>query len=93
MEDQFEKRDCKLVALSCDTVAENEDWVKDVNQYGKTHLKFPIICDSEGTIAKQLGMLPFDELLPQTDEHKRPARRLFIVCPQGLEGEGAVETC
>jgi alkyl hydroperoxide reductase subunit AhpC len=83
MEDQFEKRDCKLIALSCDTAAANEEWVKDVNQFGKTTIKFPIICDSEGTIAKQLGMLPFSELAPQAEDNKHPARRLFIICPHG----------
>jgi len=61
---EFQKRGCKLIALSCDSVEDHCGWGKDVMEYagcGEGKLPFPIIADKDRTLAVQLGMVDPDE--------------------------------
>lgn len=79
---QFEKRNCKVFALSCDNVESHKGWQKDVQAYAgvpEGDFPYPIIADEKRDLAVQLGMVDPDEKdqagLPLT------CRAVFIIGP------------
>jgi len=83
LKDEFKKRNCKLIALSCDDVQTHIKWIPDIEMYslGKNDtFPFPIIADADRDIAVQLKMLDPDEIdskgVPVT------ARAVFIIDPK-----------
>ncbi|XP_041368640.1 peroxiredoxin-6-like [Gigantopelta aegis] len=79
---EFQKRNVKVIALSCDSVEDHNGWAKDVMSYvGKASEKFPypIISDKDRKLAVQLGMVDPDE----KDSAGMPltARAVFVVGP------------
>jgi len=78
---EFEKRNVKVIALSCDDVDSHNGWAKDVQDYAgqKGILPYPIIADPNRDIAVQCGMLDPDE----RDKKGMPltCRAVFIVGP------------
>ena len=81
--DEFSRRNVKLIALSCNDVAMHNDWIKDIQCYGKldTSKKFPypIIDDRTRALAKKLGMLDPDER--DSAGILLTARAVFIIGP------------
>nr|WJR88235.1 thioredoxin peroxidase TPX6 [Agrotis ipsilon] len=81
---EFEKRNTKVVGLSCDSIESHYEWCKDIQCYAgcKEGEKFPypIIEDKNRDIAKKLCMVDKDEVdskgIPLT------ARALFIIDPK-----------
>eukprot|EP00043_Microstomoeca_roanoka_P016973 m.175988 g.175988 ORF g.175988 m.175988 type:complete len:222 (+) comp16552_c15_seq1:78-743(+) len=77
----FEKRNTKVIALSCDPVDSHKGWAKDVCAFAglKGELPYPIIADEKRDLAVKLGMLDADEKdaagMPLT------ARAVFIIGP------------
>ncbi|KAF8817846.1 putative peroxiredoxin 6 [Cardiosporidium cionae] len=61
--DEFTKRGCKLVALSCSSLDDHEAWTLDVMSFaGLTDsFKFPIISDPDRTLATKLGIMDAEE--------------------------------
>jgi alkyl hydroperoxide reductase subunit AhpC len=57
----FEKRNCKPLGLSTDTVEEHLEWVKDVDETQGVTLQFPIVADPNLEIAKLYGMIHPDQ--------------------------------
>jgi alkyl hydroperoxide reductase subunit AhpC len=53
---EFEKRNTKVIALSCDSVEDHIKWIKDINETQGTNVDYPIIADPEFKLAKQIGM-------------------------------------
>ncbi|EGD82489.1 glutathione peroxidase [Salpingoeca rosetta] len=81
MKPEFDKRNCKLIGLSCDPVDSHKAWSKDVCDYAScgASLPFPIIADDKRELAVKLGMLDPDE--KDKDGMPLTARAVFIVCP------------
>jgi len=82
MAPEFAKRNVKMIALSCNSVADHQVWSKDIIQHGShevTDLSYPIIEDPNRDLAVKFGMLDPDEKdaagLPLT------ARAVFIIGP------------
>lgn len=83
LSDEFEKRNVKMLALSCNDVSMHADWIKDIQSYGKLpadkKFPYPIIDDKSRKLAHLLGMIDPDEIdkegLPLT------ARAVFIIGP------------
>lgn len=71
----FEKRNCKVIALSCDSVEDHFKWIKDINETQCTELNYPIISDPDFTHAKQIGMYH-----PKLD-NKITVRTTYIISP------------
>ncbi|KRX05449.1 Thioredoxin-like fold [Pseudocohnilembus persalinus] len=77
---EFEKREVKVVAISCNDVKTHKDWIKDIEHYSKCSIKYPIIGDPDRKIAKKLGML-------QTNSPKDPqglpmtVRSVYVIGP------------
>lgn len=81
LDEEFKKREIKLIALSCDSVQDHLGWSKDIQAYAGTSgpFPYPIIADPERTIAKQLGMIDPDEL--DTKGMPLTCRAVFIIGP------------
>ncbi|XP_030767053.1 peroxiredoxin-6-like [Sitophilus oryzae] len=81
LKEEFAKRNCKLIALSCDSVESHLLWEKDIKYWAgrDSEFPFPIIADEDRELAIVLEMLDPSERdskgLPLT------ARAVFIVDP------------
>ena len=60
MKPAFDVRNCKLLALSVDSVADHKRWMDDVEVITGHRPNFPIIGDPYLKVAKHYGMLPDD---------------------------------
>lgn len=60
---EFERRGVKLIGLSCNTAADHDGWVKDIEALRGpgSAPQFPIIADPKRDVAALLGMLDEDE--------------------------------
>lgn len=56
LSNEFEKRNTKVMALSCDTVEDHLKWIKDINETQQTNVDYPIVADPDFKISKQIGM-------------------------------------
>src|SRR5262245_45615551 len=54
---EFERRDCKVIGLSVDTVRDHAEWAKDIEETQGHALNFPLIADQDLQVAKLYGML------------------------------------
>ena len=61
IENEFAKRNCKLIGLSIDSVEDHNLWKKDIEEVQGTSVNYPLIADENLNIAKLYNMLPADE--------------------------------
>lgn len=57
---EFDKRNCKIIGLSVDTVGNHEAWSRDIEETQGHAPNFPMIGDSGLEVSKLYGMLPAD---------------------------------
>jgi thioredoxin-dependent peroxiredoxin len=84
LEPEFTKRNCKIIGLSIDPVKDHFEWAKDITETQGHTVNYPVIGDSDLSIAKLYNMLPADEA--GTSEGRTAAtnatvRSVFIVGP------------
>lgn len=75
LQDAFEKRNVKVIALSVDGVESHKIWINDINETQHVHVGFPIIADED----KQVAGL-YDMIHPNASE-TFTVRSLFIIGP------------
>lgn len=75
LQDEFAKRNTKVLALSVDTLDRHSGWVNDINETQSVSLGFPIIADEDKSIANAYGMIH-----PNASE-TFTVRSLFIIGP------------
>jgi len=84
IEDEFSKRNCKLIGLSVDSVDDHLRWKKDIEETQGSKVNYPLIADEDLSIAKLYNMLPATE----KNDGKRTAmtnatvRSIFMIDPQ-----------
>ena len=81
---EFDKRDVKIIGLSVDPVDNHEKWLADIERTQGAKVTYPLIGDSELTVAKAYGMLPANE--EGTSEGRTAAtnatvRNVYIIGP------------
>jgi len=81
---EFAKRNCKVIGLSVDPVADHTEWAKDIEETQGHAVTYPMVGDTDLAVAKLYDMLPADE--PGTSEGRTAAtnatvRSVFIVGP------------
>jgi alkyl hydroperoxide reductase subunit AhpC len=54
---EFDKRDCKAIAVSVDDVKSHQGWIGDIEETQKTRMNFPIIGDPDRKVANLYGMI------------------------------------
>ena len=81
---QFEKRNCKVIGLSVDSVEDHNRWIKDIEETQGHAPEFPIIGDTDLAVAKAFDMLP-REVTGSAGDRKAPdnatVRSVFVIGP------------
>lgn len=73
---EFDKRNCKVLAISLDSVEEHMKWQKDIEATQQAKVNFPMIGDKDRKIAELYGMIH-----PNLSENST-ARCVFIIDPK-----------
>ena len=84
LEDEFAKRNCKIIGLSIDQLGDHEGWAKDIQETQGHAVKFPMIADTDLNVAKLYNMFPADETGSaegRTALTNATVRSVFIVGP------------
>ena len=84
IQEEFEKRDCKILGLSIDSVEDHLSWKKDIEDVANTKLDYPLISDSNLKVAKAFNMLPADEVAStnRTAITNATVRSVFLIDPE-----------
>jgi len=81
---EFDKRQVKIIGLSVDATTDHERWADDIEETQGARPNYPIIGDSEFTVAKLYGMLPADtsgEAKSRTPADNQTVRNVFVIGP------------
>ena len=84
LEQEFARRNCKIIAVSVDTVDDHKAWLADIEAVGGHPVNYPIIGDPELTVAKLYDMLPEDSgdtAAGRTAVDNATVRSVFLVGP------------
>lgn len=74
----FQEVDCDLLALSVDSLSSHLAWQHSIEQHFGVRVPFPIVEDSDLSIARAFGMLPAGATSTAT------VRTTFIIDPEGI---------
>mgnify|MGYP002838501394 FL=1 len=81
---EFNKRDCKIIGLSVDSIKEHLEWIKDIEELSNKKLDFPLIADENLLVAKLYNMLPA-EIEGKSDNRNAQdnltVRSVFLIGP------------
>lgn len=75
LQEEFAKRNVKVLALSVDPLEKHKGWVNDINETQHVTVGFPIIADPEKKVANAYGMMH-----PNASE-SFTVRSLFVIGP------------
>jgi alkyl hydroperoxide reductase subunit AhpC len=75
LQNEFEKRNVKVLALSVDGLDRHAGWINDINETQNVTVSFPIIADQDKSIANAYGMIH-----PNASE-TFTVRSLFVIGP------------
>ena len=81
---QFDQRGCKIIGLSVDPVSDHTRWQKDIEETQGHAVTYPLIGDSELTVAKLYDMLPADvggSSQGRTAATNATVRSVFVIGP------------
>ena len=81
---EFDKRNCKIVGLSVDSVPDHEKWSKDIEETQGHAVTYPLIGDPELKVAKAYDMLPEDSgttAQGRTAADNATVRSVFVIGP------------
>jgi alkyl hydroperoxide reductase subunit AhpC len=84
LQPEFEKRNCKIVGLSVDAVADHGKWAADIEKAQGHKVGYPMIGDSDLSVAKLYGMLPAeagDTCAGRTAANNATVRTVFVIGP------------
>lgn len=84
LQPEFAKRNCKVMGLSIDSVDDHAEWAGDIEETQGASVSYPLIGDTDLSVAKAYDMFPADE--SGTSEGRTAAtnatvRSVFIVGP------------
>jgi len=75
--EEFKKLGCELIGLSIDQVFSHIKWVEWIKENLDVEIKFPVIADDTGRVAKMLGLI-------HPNKGTNTVRAVFAVDPQGI---------
>lgn len=75
LQEEFAKRNVKVLAVSVDGLDKHQGWIKDINETQHCNVGFPIIADEDRTVA---GL--YDMIHPNASE-TFTVRSLFVIGP------------
>lgn len=81
---EFDKRNCKVLGLSVDSVPDHKKWSKDIEETQGHAINYPLVGDPELKVAKAYDMLPEDAgttAQGRTAADNATVRSVFIIGP------------
>jgi thioredoxin-dependent peroxiredoxin len=84
IEPEFERRGVKVIGLSVDGVADNENWSSDIEETQGFAPNYPIIADADFKVAKLYEMLSSDvegDAKARTAAENQTVRNVFVIGP------------
>jgi alkyl hydroperoxide reductase subunit AhpC len=84
MADEFAKRNCKILGISVDPVADHHKWKADIEKISGNTVAYPMIGDPELKVAKLFDMLPGDagdSSEGRTPMDNQTVRSVFLIGP------------
>ncbi len=75
LQQEFEKRNVKVLALSVDGITNHKGWIKDINETQQVEVQFPIIADEDKSISNL-----YDFIHPNAST-TATVRSLLIIAP------------
>lgn len=75
LQEEFRKRNVKVLAVSVDDLERHKGWVNDINETQNCHVDFPIIADEDRNVATL-----YDMIHPNASE-TFTVRSLFVIGP------------
>lgn len=78
LNEEFAKRNVKVLAVSVDPLDKHDGWVKDINETQNTTVNFPIIADADRNVATLYDMIHPNASATAT------VRSLFVIGPDKL---------
>lgn len=84
LQPEFEKRNCKIIGLSVDPVANHAKWTEDIEKSQGHTVTYPMIGDSDLKVSKLYSMLPAedgDSCDGRTAANNATVRTVFVIGP------------
>lgn len=84
LKSQFASRNCKIIGLSVDSAESHSGWAQDIEDVTGHALNFPVIADTDLSIAKLYNMLPAgagESAEGRTAADNATVRTVFIIAP------------
>jgi alkyl hydroperoxide reductase subunit AhpC len=84
LQPEFEKRNCKIAGLSVDSVSDHAAWSVDIEEVTGNAVGYPLIGDTDLTVAKLFGMLQSEAAGTadgRTAGDNATVRKLFVIGP------------
>jgi thioredoxin-dependent peroxiredoxin len=81
---EFDRRGVKIIGLSIDSVGGKDAWADEIEATQGHRPNFPVIGDSDYTVAKLYGMLPADtsgDPRERTPADNQTVRNVFVIGP------------
>ena len=81
---EFEKRNTKIIGLSIDPLEDHKKWLQDVEEISNTTVNYPVIADTDLSVAKLYNMFPADEsgsAEGRTAMTNATVRSVFVIGP------------
>ena len=81
---EFDKRNCKIIGLSIDSVEDHEAWAKDIEATQGTAVNYPMIGDTSLEVAKLFDMIhpnASGDPKTRTAADNQTIRSVFIIGP------------
>ena len=84
---EFDKRNCKIIGLSIDSVEDHSGWLKDIEETQGHAVNYPIIGDTDLKVAKLYDMIhpnASGKARERTAADNATIRSVFIIGPDKL---------
>ena len=81
---EFDKRNCKIIGLSVDSVSDHEAWAQDIEETQGHALNYPLIGDTDLAVAKAFDMIhpnATGEAKDRTAADNQTVRSVFVIGP------------
>jgi len=87
LQDEFAQRNCKVIGLSVDPVADHQRWLGDIKDVTGYDVRYPLVGDHDLKVAKLYDMLPADA--GETSQGRSAAmnqtvRTVYLIGPDKL---------
>ncbi len=73
---EFEKRNCKIIAVSVDDVTSHKKWIGDIEETQSAKMNFPILGDADRKVSKL-----YDMIHPEAND-TMTVRSVFVIDPK-----------